>query len=88
MGMKQLIWRRSRRTGNRALLMCYLQSERARGAGDETLMICRPDDPTHKETRFITYEVDGVPYSCKVPVVVYDHPVKTINEWCEEFGIE
>jgi hypothetical protein len=88
MGIKQLIWKRPRSTGSRELLMCYLLVEKAKGAGNETLMICSPNDPMHKETRFLSYELDGVPHHSVVIIDVYDHPVKTIDEWCKEYKLE
>jgi len=75
----------SRNIGRRASLIQTIFTLRAAGGGAETMMICSPNDPSHKEADIIWFEVDGKPEFEVVFNDVYDHLVKTVNEWCEHF---
>ena len=74
-------------TGKRLAMLAEMRLQRELGHGDKTMMIASPDDPYHYEPELLWYEIDG---ELKRETVFYkrrDHPIKTINEWCEYYNL-
>lgn len=80
-------FRHPRASGKSTAFKLYLITLRAIGKGDELVMVCSPGDPTHIEYYPVWVEIDGEPYMTIDERTIYDHPVKTVNEWCKEWNL-
>jgi len=56
------------------------------GKGGDTLMICYPDAPFHYVEKQTLWEMDGIPQTHHYREKVYDYPIKTVDEWIEQYN--